>query len=396
MNLLLFNFETDAEHDLFGFTTDWINAFAERFDKVVVVSSRVGKLEVAENVEVHSLGVEDGNGLLRKLWIFCGLMRRILWGRGDGRDFDLVFYHMAYHFAILAWPFLWLDAVRRKVRKMRKASRVLWYAHKSVPLGLKVASRAVDKIVTTSKLGCQLTGKQGRKVQIVGHGVDEQRFAYRSRKGGQGGEGGHGRDFEIMTLARLSPVKRIELVIKAMALLRDGGAGGDAILNVKLKILGDAGLPEQQEYKAGLEALVKELGLEEQVKFEGSVSYAQVSEYLAEADLSVNVSATGSLDKAVLESLSAGVPVLAPREGYACVFERTDDFGGTELGNLDSGKFLLDDVGPEHVAEKIRFWMRLSAEESSELMREVSVHVQKGYGVKALVGKVVGVAGVSS
>jgi hypothetical protein len=56
--LLIFNIKTDATDDVLGFTTDWINAIAAHWDRVFVITMAGGKIDVAENVRVFSLGQE--------------------------------------------------------------------------------------------------------------------------------------------------------------------------------------------------------------------------------------------------------------------------------------------------------------------------------------------------
>lgn len=348
MNLLLFNFKTDANDDIFGFTTDWINAFAPYFEKVYVITSEKGELKLAKNVEVYSLGVENGYGVFKKLRRFWRLMKSVEKG-----EFDLIFYHMAWHFVILSWFFL----------RKKKAPRILWYAHRSRPFGLWVAAQLVDCICTTSAVGC---GVAVKKREILGHGIPEDKFNYGLRHS-------HGR-FEILSVSRLSPVKNIEKIIEAVSLVaRDKG-----LKSIRLTIVGDAPFKKHQKYKNQIELKIRELGLTDVVRLAGAVPYEEVARFYEEADLMINVSHTGSMDKAVLEAFMTGLPVLALKKNYGDVFS-----------DMISGyKCALENDSPEEIAEKIKKFMEFSYLQRSELGKFWADSVRTRYGLKSFVKKI--------
>ena len=58
LRLLLFNLVTDADHLVLAFTTDWINELAPYCEYIDVVTMQVGRLAVADNVRVFSVGRE--------------------------------------------------------------------------------------------------------------------------------------------------------------------------------------------------------------------------------------------------------------------------------------------------------------------------------------------------
>ncbi|MBL8145083.1 MAG: hypothetical protein JNL34_01745, partial [Anaerolineae bacterium] len=58
--LLVFNLATDADDPVLGFTTVWVNRLAAHYEAVDVITMRVGRLDVAGNVHVWSVGKERG------------------------------------------------------------------------------------------------------------------------------------------------------------------------------------------------------------------------------------------------------------------------------------------------------------------------------------------------
>ena len=90
MRLLVFNLATDADDPILGFTTRWIRALAARVDFIQVITMRMGKLDLPDNVQVHSLGKEKGYSEARRLREFYKILARIL--RED--RVDVCFSHM--------------------------------------------------------------------------------------------------------------------------------------------------------------------------------------------------------------------------------------------------------------------------------------------------------------
>ncbi len=78
MNLLLFNLATDADDPILGFTTGWINRLAPHYEHIDVITMRVGRLAVAPNVRVYSVGKERGYGEARRALEFYRLLIGLL------------------------------------------------------------------------------------------------------------------------------------------------------------------------------------------------------------------------------------------------------------------------------------------------------------------------------
>jgi len=126
----------------------------------------------------------------------------------------------------------------------------------------------------------------------------------------------------------LGPPKRVELLISALARCRD---------DIVLDIAGDG--PWRRKY----EALVRELGLEDRVRFLGMMSHEDVPLFLAQAALMCLVSSKEGWPTVIFEALACGTPVLATAVGG--VPEALED---PRLGTL-----VPADVSPERFAAQI-------------------------------------------
>jgi glycosyltransferase involved in cell wall biosynthesis len=285
--LLLFNLRTDADDGVLGFTTDWINALADRVESIDVISTEVGRLAVRPNVTVRGIGRDRGAGKLGQL---LNLYRET-WKILRTRRIDGCFAHMNFLFPLLTSPLL----------KLHRLPIVIWYAHGSVPPLLKYATFIADRMVASSPSGFQLPTP---KLRIIGQGIDVDRFAPAARAPRPG--------FKLLTLGRISRVKRIEVVVDAIARLRETSPELDIRCDLIGAPLNDDGRAYQQE----IEARISAAGLSDQVRLLPGVPFHRAHEIVAQADLFVNSGDTDSVDKTVLEALSCGVPVVTSNAAF--------------------------------------------------------------------------------
>ncbi len=295
--LLIFNLITDADANAQGFTTDWLNALAARCARVDVLTMYAGRLELAQNVRLFSVGREKGYSEARRLVNFYRLLARLL----RQNHYDACFAHMQPLFALLGAPLLRLYGV----------PQTLWFAHKSVNWKLRLAEKVVRQVVTPSPESFRVPSK---KVRVVGHGVDTERFVPLPRAAAVN------RPFTVLSVSRLAPVKQLETLLAAAQLLRDR----HGVRDFHLRIVGNAA-PEHAAYAAGMRQRAADMGLAGCVEFAGHVPYAQIAPVYQQADVLVNVSATGSVDKAPLEAMSCGLAVVTTNEAFGALLAQWGD-----------------------------------------------------------------------
>lgn len=285
--LILFNLRTDADDGVLGFTTDWINALADRVESIDVISTEVGRLAVRPNVTVRGIGRDRGAGKLAQLFNLW----RETWTILRTRRIDGCFAHMNFLFPLLTSPLL----------KLHRLPIVIWYAHGSVPPLLKYATFIADRMVASSPSGFQLPTP---KLRIIGQGIDVDRFAPVARIPRDG--------YCLLTLGRISRVKRLEVVVDAVALLRRRDPG----LDIRCDLVGAPLNDDGRAYQGELEARIAAAGLTDRVRILPGVPFHRAHEVVAQADLFVNSGDTDSVDKTVLEALSCGVPVVTSNAAF--------------------------------------------------------------------------------
>lgn len=283
MKLLITTQVVDKQHSVLGFFHGWIAKFAAQFDHVHVIALQVGEYDLPENVSVYSLGKERGTGRIGYITAFYRLVWRLR------REYDVVFVHMNPEYVVLAGG-LW--------RAMNKRIG-FWYVHRSVTPALILAEKLTHQVFTAAKESFRIPSK---KVHILGHGIDTMQFLCKDE---------HTAGRRIISVGRITPIKQLETLIEAAAILQKKQPNAFTVV-----LVGAPATPSDDAYLAHLQQQVSNLGLDGIVQFLGAVPFACVVKEYCASDLSVNLCPTGGLDKAVLESMSCGLPSMVSNEAF--------------------------------------------------------------------------------
>lgn len=317
--ILIVTQKVDKNDSVLGFFHSWITAFSGQFDQVIVIGLSVGAYNFPQNVRVVSLGKEKGRGRIARTINF---LRYIVALR---KEYDGVFVHMNPEYVALA-GFIWRSMAKRVV---------LWYTHRSVNLRLHLAVFFSHAVYTASREGCRV---QSNKVRTVGHGIDVELFSRITRQALPGKK----EALSIVHVGRITQIKNCDTIIRAVSLVQK-----EIRQPVRLVFIGAPATSEDEVYKQMLIKLVEEQNLVNQVLFMGSVTHDTLPTFLAQADIMINAAPTGGLDKVVLESMAAGVPVVTSNTSFSalfgtyasqCIFKERDAYDlSLKLSNLISG-----------------------------------------------------------
>jgi glycosyltransferase involved in cell wall biosynthesis len=142
------------------------------------------------------------------------------------------------------------------------------------------------------------------------------------------------RGFLVGTVGRLQPDKGQDRFVRALALLRQRGRRVHGV------VVGGTAFGLSPEYAASVRRLIAELGLESTVTLAGQVS--DVGPYLAALDVLVNPSSGESFGIALVEAMSAGIPVINTARG-----------GPEEILESGTTGIMLDSREPGDIADAI-------------------------------------------
>jgi glycosyltransferase involved in cell wall biosynthesis len=193
---------------------------------------------------------------------------------------------------------------------------------------------AVDGFVATSEYYSDfMTGYLGlsrEKVHTVPLGISLAGLdaAPRERSG----------PFTLGYFARIAPEKGLHLLVEAYRILRRERG----LPPSRLEAAGYLG-PEHKAYLAGIEAKVRDWGLEGEFRYHGTLERAEKIAFLRSIDvLSVPSPYAEPKGLYLLEAMACGVPVVSPRHG--AFPEMLDRTGGGLLFEPNDPKHLADQV----------------------------------------------------
>lgn len=117
--------------------------------------------------------------------------------------------------------------------------------------------------------------------------------------------------FRVVSMGRLVPRKGVDLVIQAMARLRDRGIDG-----VELEVVGSSGGPGETDPEIErLRNLARQLGVSSAVHFRGQVPRERIPALLRSADVVVCAPWYEPFGIVPLEAMACGIPVVAAEVG---------------------------------------------------------------------------------
>jgi glycosyltransferase involved in cell wall biosynthesis len=174
----------------------------------------------------------------------------------------------------------------------------------------KLICRMADAVlVNANVIKCRLVtdGYNSEKIHVIKNGVDASRFERRDEIGKLRQEFGLSPTVPVVVvLSRLSKIKGIEYFLEAAAIV------AKRVENARFLIVGD--FKDDPAYKATLTRMAVRLGLGRRVIFTGF--RLDVPDILSEATISVLPCHTGEgLSNSILESMAAGLPVIATTVG---------------------------------------------------------------------------------
>ncbi len=166
------------------------------------------------------------------------------------------------------------------------------------PPDLADRARAAATVVTVSELNAdELAGRHGvdrAKLHVIPCGVDVQAFRPGDEPTGTP---------RILAVARLHPVKNLGVLLRALAILRDGGVA------FTCRVVGEG------DEREALESLRRELDLGDRVAFVGELTQSAVRDEWRQASVGVLSSDTEGMPVALMEAAACGVPVAATTVG---------------------------------------------------------------------------------
>lgn len=178
-----------------------------------------------------------------------------------------------------------------------------------------------------------------RDISVVPNGIDLERFKISSRGIKEG------KAKTIIFVGRLHPVKGVQYLIEAMAIVHQ------QMPDVKLIIVGDGA------ERAMLEELAERLNLSDCIQFAGKVPQESIPQLMHQADVFALSSLSESFGIVNLEAMAAGLPIVATKVG-----------GIPDVVEEGVNGYLVNAKNPDELADRLLVLLQ-----NDEMREEISV-----------------------
>ena len=341
MKLLIITQKVDRNDPILGFFHRWIIEFAKHADHISVICLEQGEYNLPKNVSIHSLGKENGVSRLQYIIQFY----RYIWSLRN--EYDAVFIHMNQEYVLLGAP-LW-KLLRKKV--------TMWRNHHFGTMFTRIAVALCEKVFCTSKYSFTARFK---KTVIMPVGIDTDLF--------KRDETIVRTSNSILFLGRISPVKRPDILIGAIALLKKKNISAEAHL------YGDP-VPQDKKYFESLKQKTQDLGIVESVHFHSGILNEKTPTVYNQHELFVNASPSGMYDKTIFEAMACESLILTSNKNL--------------YGQIDSS-FLFEEGNKKDLSEKLKHLLELPTKERERYGRILRSYVIERHGLALLSTKLLG------
>lgn len=285
--LVVFTLAIDEEDPYLAFVVDWIKELRARHSgRLIVIATNVGLHDRIGGVEIIALRRSRREPRIFAGIRFINVCLRLLFKE----SIKACFYHMSPQYYVLSSPFLF-----------NVSKRYLWYAHNKKNIWLKCIQFMSPRIITSHPTAYPGSIHRDR-FHVIGQFISCSFINIRTDFRGK---------VVLGSIGRISPVKRIDLMISTVSYLVQSNFGG-----VSLCLYGGTVTEADVKYKDELKQHWGYTGLSEVVSFKGPFNYRDRSEILSQIDVFLSCCQSG-MDKAPLEAMAAGLPTFFMNCRYA-------------------------------------------------------------------------------
>ncbi len=279
MRILLITPTVNPHHEILGFLHDWAKELVKYVDHMDIICLHGYADDLGKNVKIISL-----EKFPRVLKLFA--LAYYIFKRAPRNN---IIYVQMYSF---------MGIIAGILGRMFNKKVAMWYTHKELDSIGKIMHMCVDKVMTASYYTFKLNSP---KKVVLGHGIKINPCKRRKKN----------KEFTILSVGRISGIKRYEEIIGAINVLAKK-------YPIKYYIVGPI---YDEKYYNFLVDIVSKNNLNDVVTFVGGVPHEKIYEYYCKADLFVSASRSG-LDKVALESMSTGTFTLVCDKAYLEYFDK--------------------------------------------------------------------------
>ena len=286
-SLLIINYAMNKNSQVFSHQYRVAIELHKSFNETIVLTSELGEDLQSEGLPfpVRSTRWQSGKTFSNLAKLLYEVLK-IEWKFKP----KIVFYHMTNSHAAFLAPLFRLLGKRQ----------VLWYAHTAYPTSLAIAKKFMNAVVTSTRGSSPLPDSIP-----LGQAIDLDIFKFQR----------HSLESKLMRVihvGRIDPSKKIDELIQWFIENRDENNLG------LLNIVGESTYGKEDYFRY----LTQKYDFARKQKllcFSGRINHEELGSTLEEHDLFLHLF-EGSLDKAVLEAVACGIPVISINKEFLRVF----------------------------------------------------------------------------
>ena len=283
--LIVFNYSMSSRNPVFAHQISAVQELALYFDSVTVITTEKSEVALAENISINLANWVEGR-FFRNIFNFYRISLPIIFQNKGA----ILFSHMTETQSLLIAPFA----------KVLRIKHFLWYAHKSNTFRLRLCSRFVDGIITSTQGSSPLLKCNQF---AIGQAISPADFPFLV----------HNSRFErFLHIGRISPSKGIDKILDIVS-------GINFSPSASLTLVGSLPDAVAVRYWSEIKSRYQALFVSGKVEYLGALKHSHLNDVLANHDLFVHAF-EGSLDKAILEATISGLPVITLNREYVEVF----------------------------------------------------------------------------
>jgi len=306
MHLLILNYCMDEEDPVLSHQVQAALELNKYFDKVTVLTGKIGNYVKLESIKVYSSRWVQGNKIRSVLCFYLEFTRVIFREKPD-----VVFSHMTDVQSFLVAPIL----------KLLRVKHYLWYAHKTYSPWLRFALPWLAGVFTSTIGSFPLKIK---KLHSVGQAIRHQDFPMRTINDDS-------KFNKLIHVGRFDPAKNIHLLIISAISFRLMN------LDLSLKLIGSPSNKLAKTYADKVLSDYSDYRFTNWLNFFEKITRDQVAKALLESDIFIHAY-KGSLDKTLLEATLTGLPVVTLNPEYLSIFGSWSDSNRLDVD------FLVDEM----------------------------------------------------
>jgi glycosyltransferase involved in cell wall biosynthesis len=269
IKLLFITQKIKKNDDDLAFVILWVKEFIAQGMDVKVICLEKGEFD--DSFSVYSLGKENGNGILKRIWNFYKYIFTL--------DYNRVFIHMNCEYVTMGGWYWFL----------KRIPIYLWYTHYKMHIHLWLSGIFCQRMFAATAQSMPQYENSAKKI-IIGHGVDINYWL----KDILLKETNENFKYNLLVVHRICRSKRLELIIRAIKILPE---------EYNLTVYGrDA----EKDYHKEILDLIKNENLENRIKIMGPLPMSELKNVYPKYRLLVNM-ASETIDKTMVEAMLFGI-----------------------------------------------------------------------------------------